>query len=44
VNSTSWSLYRIIVGGNGDTKFEPLTLTRSSGDAGNVLLGKMVEY
>jgi O-antigen ligase len=45
VSSTSWSQYRLIVGSaNSDAKFEPLTLTPSSGDGGNVLLGKMVEY
>jgi len=45
VASTSWSRYRLIVGGSKpERRYEPIVLAPKSGDATNVRLGKIVEY
>jgi hypothetical protein len=45
VESTSWSRYRLILGSaRGEPRYEPVILTPKSGDATNVLIGKIVEY
>jgi hypothetical protein len=45
VESTSWSRYRLILGNaRGEARYEPVILTPKSGDARNVLIGKIVEY
>ena len=45
VSTTSWSRYRLILaGGRQESRYEPVILVPKSGDAANVLIGKIVEY
>jgi O-antigen ligase len=45
VSTTSWSRYRLILtGGRQESRYEPVILVPKSGDATNVLIGKIVEY
>ena len=45
VSTTSWSRYRLILtGGRQESRYEPVILIPKSGDATNVLIGKVVEY
>ena len=45
VTATSWTRYRLILGGaRHEARYDPVVLTPKSGEPGNVLIGRIVEY